>query len=264
MSYCHKMWFCERCAGSVNVTPECHEFLVHHRKRKALRCPACEYGTVVRDFFEHHINSEHPEIHFFWLDYLSDVPPFMKMLPCTVDVCGFTAVGQDSLEHHRETRHGLVHDLRGKPHAQLCQWVPIHKMQMTLGQLARKEGMPLAGWNEGLRRMSILLSERPTTGLYFASHGFFHVGTLSIVDVDSGEDNGPNEGIPCRWPRCRALLINTEVKPWTVACTLTTEIDLKPAQYTLYPQLPGGSGRLTMLVNDPKFDWQGGPPPSPH
>ena len=104
---------------------------------------------------------------------------------------------------------------------------------MNLAELVALNGYPIAGWNEGRRRLSVQLGKAPRLGLYYVHREGFRVGTLSVSAPQGDAYGGPNAHLPCRWPRVRALLLDTRQTPWSAMCIVTTEIDLRGGMYEL-------------------------------
>ena len=262
MEYTHELRKCRKCVAMVNVTALCHEFTVHSVKHKALRCPACEYAHVVRDFFECHLAIEHPEVPAGWRRYLEEVQPFTEVYHCSANACGFTTVHRDSLAHHYDVRHGWVTGINGRRVRVQRQHVPTHRMQFSLGELAELDGLYIAGWNEGLKRLSLRLSVSPRFGLYYAERAGFRVGTVSISGVGTQAAlMGPNAHLPCRWPKVRALLLDLSREPWRAVATLTTEVDLDEGCYRL-TSFSFADEHVQLAVSGPRFEHMYGGPPA--
>ena len=184
-------WFCEICNQSINITRGCHEFLEHRVKRKALRCPACEYSDVVIDWFEAHVQMTHPEVKFTWRRYLEDVASFQKMQECRANACHFRAVSKSAIDHHRDVQHGWVKRSDGTTTYNARNSELPQRMPMNLAELVALNGYPIAGWNEGRRRLSVQLGKAPRLGLYYVHREGFRVGTLSVSAPQGDAYGGP-------------------------------------------------------------------------
>ena len=51
----YSYWTCSRCSSVTDLTPAHHHFVRHQIKRKALKCPACEFSDVVVEYFVQHL-----------------------------------------------------------------------------------------------------------------------------------------------------------------------------------------------------------------
>ena len=263
IEYSEEMRRCGKCREMVNVSATHHEFLAHHIKRKAMRCPACEYSDVVVEFFECHIYVEHPELRnypIYGREMLCDVEEFVHVLRCQASACGFTTVSRASLDHHHSVHHGWTVAPDGRREEQRRDFKPTHEMQMSLSELVQLNKMQLAGWNEGIKRLSIHLSTLAPTGLYMAKHRGFRVGSVCLYQIDPTQ-----QGIavpPYGWPRVRAMMVDLRKKPYVVAYFLATEIDLVEGLYEMKSLF--GDHDVTMLVSRPTYYWMyGASPPKP-